>query len=434
MVTLKICGVECYYGSVKALENVSFSIGSGELVGLLGPNGSGKTTLLKTISGTLKPKAGAVYLNEAEIFDMKRREVARNIAVVPQNTDVNFDFTVLDIVMMGRHPHISLFKMESEKDLTTAKNAMELTNTWHLAERHINELSGGERQRVIIARALAQEPKVLLLDEPTTHLDINNQLEIMDLLKELCVKKKLIILAVFHDFNLASRYCDYAVLLSKGKIVSIGGLDKVLTSENIRKVFQVDALVKKHPITGSLYVIPVSLKLTKASVNRKFHVHVICGAGTGTQILKTLVEKGFIVTAGVLHVLDTDYETAMLLDVPVVGEAPFSSITEQNYKANLKMISVANAVIVTSVPFGYANLLNLKAAKAALEMGIPTFIVEETPITQRDFTGGEAQKLIQELKSRGAAFVRGQDELLSLIDKLEDTKPCAQGVLAHATK
>ena len=422
MVTLDICGVECYYGSVKVLENVSFTIGSGELVGLLGPNGSGKTTLLKAISGALRPKAGAVYLNEAEIFGMESREVARNIAVVPQNTDVNFDFTALDIVLMGRHPHLSRFKLEGEKELTVAKNAMELTNTWHLAERRISELSGGERQRVIIARALAQEPKVLLLDEPTTHLDINSQLEIMDLLKELCIQRGLILLTVFHDFNLAARYCDTIILLNKGKIVSIGRVDEALTSENIKKVFQVDAVVKKHPLTNSLYVIPLALRWVKASINKRFRVHVICGAGTGAQILKTLVEKGFDVTAGVLHVLDTDYETALLLNIPVVSEAPFSPITEQNYKANLKMISEANAVVVTSVPIGSANLLNLKAAKDALGRGIPTFVVEETPITQRDFTGGEAQKLLLELKSKGATFVKSQNQLLQLLDELEVAK------------
>jgi iron complex transport system ATP-binding protein len=424
MVTLKICGVECYYGSVKVLENVSFAIGSGEFVGLLGPNGSGKTTLLKTISGALRPKVGAVYLNEAEIFGMKRREVARNIAVVPQHTDVNFDFTALEIVLMGRHPHLSRFELESERDLTVARNAMELTNTWHLAERRISELSGGERQRVMIARALAQEPKVLLLDEPTTHLDINSQLEIMDLLKELCEQRGLVVLAVFHDFNLAARYCDTIILLNKGKIVSIGGVDEALTSENIKRVFQVDAVVKKHPLTGSLYVIPIPLKRVKAkaSGNKKFRVHVICGAGTGAQTLQALVEKGFEVTAGVLHVLDTDYETALLLNIPVISEAPFSPITEQNYKANLKVISEANAVVVTSVPIGSANLLNLKAAKDALERGIPTFVVEETPITQRDFTGGEAQKLLLELKSKGATFVKSQNELLQLLEELEFAK------------
>lgn len=422
MVTLDICGVECYYGSVKVLENVSFTIGSGELVGLLGPNGSGKTTLLKAISGALRPKAGAVYLNEAEIFGMKSREVARNIAVVPQNTDVNFDFTALDIVLMGRHPRLSRFKLEGEKDLTVAKNAMKLTNTWHLAERRISELSGGERQRVVIARALAQEPKVLLLDEPTTHLDINSQLEIMDLLKELCIQRGLILLTVFHDFNLAARYCDAIILLNKGKIVSIGRVDEALTSENIKKVFQVDAVVKKHPLTNSLYVIPLPLRWVKASINKRFRVHVICGAGTGAQLIKTLVEKGFDVTAGVLHVLDTDYDTALLLNIPVVSEAPFSPITEQNYKANIKMISEANAVVVTSVPIGSANLLNLKAAEDALERGIPTFVVEETPITQRDFTGGEAQKLLLELKSKGATFVKSQDQLLQLLDELEVAK------------
>jgi iron complex transport system ATP-binding protein len=418
MVTLRICGINCYYGSVKVLENVSFSINAGEFAGLLGPNGSGKTTLLRTISRVLKPKVGAVYLNEADIYRMRSREVAKNIAVVPQDAAMDFDFTALDVVLMGRHPYMGRFGMGNEEDLAVVRRAMELTNTWHLAERCINELSGGERRRVIIARALAQEPKVLLLDEPTTHLDIGNQLEIMDLLKELCAKKGLIVLAVFHDFNLASRYCDYVILLDKGKIVSIGDVDEVLTRENIKKVFQVDVVVKRHPITGSLYVTPISLKWTKASVNRRFHVHVICGAGTGTQILKTLVEKGFIVTAGVLHVLDTDYETAMLLDIPIVSEAPFSPITEQNYKANLKMISEANAIVVTSVPIGYGNLLNLEAAKFALERGIPTFVIEETPITQRDFTGGKAQKLLSDLKSRGAVFIKSQYELLPLLDGL----------------
>ncbi|MEM1703499.1 MAG: ABC transporter ATP-binding protein, partial [Zestosphaera sp.] len=187
------------------------------------------------------------------------------IAVVPQGFNLNFDLTALDVVLMGRHPHISRFKFEGKEDLEIARKAMEMTNTWHLAERRVSELSGGERQRVMIARALAQEPKVLLLDEPTTYLDIKSQLEIMDLLRDLCIKNGLLVLAVFHDFNLAARYCDSIILLKDGKIVSIGSVDEVLTSKNIKEVFQVDVVVERHPLTGSLYVIPVSTPKRKTS-------------------------------------------------------------------------------------------------------------------------------------------------------------------------
>jgi len=420
MVILRVCGVNCYYRSTRVLENVSFSINSGEFVGLLGPNGSGKTTLLKAISRSLKPRVGAVYLNEAEIYGMKSQEVAKNIAVVSQSFNISFDLTALDIVLMGRHPHISRFKFEGEKDLAVAKRAMELTNTWHLAERRINELSGGERQRVMIARALAQEPKVLLLDEPNVHLDINSQLEIMDLLKELCVKDRLAILAVFHDFNLAARYCDSIILLKDGRIVSVGRVDEVLNSENIRKVFRVDVLVKKHPLTNSLYIIPIStLKQYVSKGGKSISVHLICGAGTGSALMKALVERGYKVTAGVLNVLDSDYETAQLLKIPVVSEAPFSPITNENYEANLKMACEADIIVITAVPFGYANLRNLEVAQEALKRGQRVYVINEVPIEERDFTRGEARKRLLELRDEGAIFVKSNSELFSLLDRME---------------
>jgi len=433
MVILTVDGIDCYYGSVKVLENVCFSVKERDFIGILGPNGSGKTTLLRSISRTLKPHRGVIFLNDVDIYALKSVEVAKQMAVVPQDNVITFDFTALDIVLMGRNPHLSRFQMESEKDIAIAKRAMELTNTWHLAERHVNELSGGERQRVIIARALAQEPKVLLLDEPTVHLDINNQLEIMDLLKELSIKKGLIVLVVFHDFNLAARYCDSAILLNDGKIVSAGNLDAVLTSENIRSVFQVDAVVKRHPITNSLYIISISMP--KPPLSRNLSVHLICGAGTGTTLMKILVDEGYNVTTGVLNMLDTDYETAQLFKIPVTSEAPFSPITEETHRANLEMISKASAVVLTAVPFGYGNLRNLEAAKDALERGIPTFVIEEVPIEQRDFTKGKAKKHLMELKSKGAIFVRNQNELLSLLDisedKLKMTKELSTKISGH---
>jgi len=433
MVILTVDGVDCYYGSVKVLENVCFSVKERDFVGILGPNGSGKTTLLRSISRTLKPHNGAILLNDVDIYTLKSAEVAKQMAVVPQDTVIAFNFTALDIVLMGRNPHLSRFQMESEKDIAIARKAMELTNTWHLAERPINELSGGERQRVIIARALAQEPKILLLDEPTVHLDINNQLEIMDLLKELCIKRGLIVLAVFHDFNLAVRYCDSAILLKNGKIFSAGNIDAVLTSENIKSVFQVDAIVKKHPVTNSPYIIPLSMP--KAPLPRNLSIHLICGAGTGTTLMKIMAEEGYNVTAGVLNVLDTDYETAQLLKIPVVSEAPFSQITEETHMANLEMISKANAVALTSVPFGYGNLRNLEAVEEALERGITTYVIEEVPIERRDFTQGKAKKQLMELKNKGAIFVKNQNELLFQLNisekKLKMTKEVSTKIPGH---
>jgi len=248
-------GVECYYGSTQVLDSISFTVEDGDFVGVLGPNGSGKTTMLRCLSGILKPKLGVVLVDNYDVRSLDRREMARRVAVVPQETYVGFLFNVLDVVLMGRHPHIKGFGLESKRDLEIAYEAMKFTKILPLAERPTANLSGGERRRVIIARALAQEPEILLLDEPTTHLDINHQIEIMELLKRL--SKKLAIVAVFHDFNLAARYCNKLILLANGRIASLGTPEEVLTAGSIRKIFQVDVLVGNHPSTNSLYVIPL---------------------------------------------------------------------------------------------------------------------------------------------------------------------------------
>jgi len=433
LVLLNVDGIECRYGSVKVLEDVSLSVEGGDFVGILGPNGSGKTTLLKSISRILKPHKGTILLNEADIYSLKSVEVAKQLAVVPQETSIGFNFSALDIVLMGRNPHMKRFQMESEKDMAIARKVMNLTNIWHLAERPMNELSGGEKQRVIIARALAQEPKILLLDEPLTHLDIMNQLEIMDLVKDLCVKEKLVVLAVFHDFNLAARYCKSAIMLKDSRIFAAGNLTEVLTSENIKSVFNVDAIVQKHLVTNSIFVVPLSPQ--KASSYKKCSIHLICGAGTGTALMKILLDEGYSVTAGVLNVLDTDLETAQFLKIPVITEAPFSPITEKTNKANLEMISEASLVVLTSVPFGYGNLQNLEAAIAAVEQGIPTFVIDEVPIEKRDFTKGKAKALLEELRSKCAEFIKDQNELLSIlnvsVENLKIAKEERDRILAH---
>jgi iron complex transport system ATP-binding protein len=417
MVCLTIGGVDVSYGSVDVLKDVNFGVESGQFLGILGPNGSGKTTLLKSISRVLKPKRGSILVGDKDIYEMKSVDVAKQLAVVPQETPMTFDFTALEVVLMGRNPHMTRFKMEGKNDLEIAKHAMEITRTWEFADRSVTELSGGERQRVIIARALTQEPQILLLDEPTTHLDISNQLEIMDLIKHLCETRKLLIVAVFHDFNLAARYCDSIILLKDGKIVALGKADDTLTSKNVKKVFSVDTIVKKHPITGQLHVIPISRPIIQ--LQKSLLIHLICGGGTGSPVMKTLLDEGYRLTAGVLNLLDTDEETAQLLAIPTTNEAPFSPITDEPHKANLQMISQADVLVVTPTQFGEGNLRNLEAAKSALEYGTPTVLLEDGPIEDRDFTRGKATEYLKKLKNKGAITVKSIKELVQFIDTLE---------------
>ncbi|MCW4022068.1 MAG: ABC transporter ATP-binding protein [archaeon] len=417
MVTLTIDDVNCSYGSVEILNDISFEVKSGEFLGILGPNGSGKTTLLKSISRVLKPKKGTILIDEQNIYNMKSIELAKQMAVVPQSSPISFDFTALEVVLMGRNPHMKRFQMEGKSDLETAKESMQVTRTWDFADRPITELSGGEIQRVIIARALTQEPQILLLDEPTTHLDISNQLEIMDMIKRLSITQKLLIVAVFHDFNLAARYCDSIILMKQGKIIAAGKADETLTSENLKKVFSVNTIVKKHPITGQLHVIPISMPVIQQQ--KSLSVHLISGGGTGSPIMKTLLDEGYRVTAGVLNLLDTDQETAQLLSIPTTNEAPFSPITKEAHEANLKMISKADVLVVTPTQFGEGNLRNLDAADEALKKGLPVVLLEDGAISERDFTNGRATLYLEKLKANGAVTVKNVKELVSFIDDLE---------------
>jgi iron complex transport system ATP-binding protein len=416
---LSIDGVECRYGSRKILENVDFEVKEGDFVGILGPNGSGKTTILKSISQTLRPHKGTILLDKTDIYTIKGVDLAKQLAVVPQENNIGFSFTALDIVFMGRNPHMKRFQMETGKDMAIVKEAMKKTNTWQFADRPINELSGGERQRVIIARALAQQPKILLLDEPLTHLDMINQLELMDLVKELCVKEQMIVLAVIHDLNFAARYCNSVILLKSATIFAAGPIEDVLTSENVREVFGVDTIVKKSPVTNSLYILPLAPQ--KFCSRRNCAIHLICGAGTGTLIMKALVDEGYVVTTGVLNTLDTDYETAELLKIPTISEAPFSPITKETKFANLEMINQAAIVVVTSVPFGFGNLSNLEAALQAAKHGTRTYVIDEIPIEVRDFSNGRATAMFDDLKKHGAIFIKHPSELPTLVNATHKT-------------
>ncbi len=254
---LRIRGVGFSYGSVDVLKGITFSVGEGEVLGIIGPNGSGKTTLLRCINMALRPKTGAVLIKDVDSRDMDRREIAQNVGIVPQNTTIQFPFTAFDVVLMGRTPHLGRLAGEGQEDLKIARKAMRTTSTLHLADRAIDEISGGERQRIIIARALTQEPRILLLDEPTLNLDLNHQFEIMELVRELARDTGLLVVLVSHDLNLSSRYCDRLILLDSGRIHSTGRPQDVITEENIRDVYHVHVEIDRNETTGSFHVVPV---------------------------------------------------------------------------------------------------------------------------------------------------------------------------------
>lgn len=270
MVVMEVTGISCKYGSSEVLRDLTFSIKSGDFVGVLGPNGAGKTTLIRALSRALRPTRGSVLLNLIDINSMSYRDIARNIAVVPQDIVMTFSFHALDAVLMGRNSHLSFFQIEDTHDLEIAEKAMRLTNCWHLAQRRLDELSGGERRKVLIARALAQEPSILLLDEPTLHLDIHNQIEIMKLLKNLTDSRKLAVLTVLHDFALASHYCNSLMILHRGRIFAAGSAHKVLTRENIRSVFQVNARLQQDTETDAINFELFSLADDEPTIGTEF--------------------------------------------------------------------------------------------------------------------------------------------------------------------
>ncbi len=235
------------------LDGVSLHADRGELVGLIGPNGAGKSTLLRAMSGILDYREGAVRLDGEDIRSLSSREAAAGLALIPQIAPYTYGFTAVELVLMGRYPHLGRFQIEGREDDRIAREAMGLTETEHLADRTLDTLSGGERQRVFVSRALAQRPRVLLLDEPTANLDVLHQLKVLDLVRRL-VDDGLTAVAAIHDLNMAARYCDRLVLLSGGRVLAEGPPEVVLSSRTLESAFGVRSAVYRDPITGSLAI------------------------------------------------------------------------------------------------------------------------------------------------------------------------------------
>ncbi|HQD40057.1 MAG TPA: ABC transporter ATP-binding protein [Bacillota bacterium] len=406
-VIFNVQGLTFAYDKAAILEDLHLEIGKGVFLGIIGPNGSGKSTLLRLLSKALAPLGGVIEFKGTFLDRWQRAELAKQLAVMGQESPQGLDLTASQVVLLGRAPHQSRFGSESSRDLQVVEECMRITHTWDYAFRPFYQLSGGEQQRVMLARALAQEPEVLLLDEPTAHLDLNYQLEFFSLIKYLVAQGKLTAIAVLHDLNLAASFCDQLVLLSEGSVLAAGAPEEVLTAELIEKAYGVKVQVGANPLTGRPQLSPLPL----AKEKRSLRVHVIGGGGAAAKLYYPLVQAGFTVTTGVLNQGDTDWQIAKNLGLELVEIPAFSPISQAAHEENLALIKKAQAVVLAAVPFGPGNLENLKAASSIDKQAL--FLLSDRPLSERDYTGGIASKLYEELMGRGQVVT--EEELFALL-------------------
>ncbi len=402
------------YGAKEVLTDVSVTLNSGEFVGLIGPNGCGKSTLLRVLTRTLPVKQGRVLVDGKSIAGMSRLELARQIAFVPQQEPAAFDFTVREVVLMGRYPHRHRGLGDTEADFARVRQVLVETDLLGLADRPITRLSGGEHRRVLVARALVQQTPMMLLDEPTAHLDPTHQVELMQRVQDLTRQRNIGALAALHDLNQAAEYCDRLVLMAAGSVLAVGTPKEVLTSENLRIAYAADTQIGINPVTGRLAVFALRPLRTHPPSAALPRVHVVCGGGSGVALLGTLVQQGFAVTVGVLNRLDSDQIVAETLNLPTVIDNPFTAISAEAKAQCARMMQQADLLLVTEVPFGRGNVANLELVEAAQRAGKQTILLGETPFSERDFCGGVATALFDRLIANGAVSLPRIEEGLPL--------------------
>lgn len=380
---IHVASINAGYPGKDIFSDFSLEIAPGSLIGLLGPNGAGKTTLLRCITGRCKPSRGEVRLFGGNAATLSPAERARLVAVVPQELEMPLPFTVEETVRVGRTAALSRWSAPSRHDHDVVDRAMTYTDVAEFRNRRFAELSGGEKQRVLVALALAQESRAILMDEATSHLDFNHRIELMQLVERLNREQGVTVLLTSHDINLAAEFCRRLVLLDAGKIHVDGSPTQVLTVENLRRVYRCHVRVQTDPATGTPTVLPAP-RLGPGSSGHGITVHVIAGGGCGEAVIRHLVLSDYTVTAGVLNRGDSDALAVSALGVKSVCERPFSPIDPTTLEEARQLAANAHAVIVSAVPFGPGNVANLAIAEDALRAGRTVLLA--AGIGTRDYT------------------------------------------------
>lgn len=417
---LAVRGLTVRYRARPALSRVDLEAGRGEFLALAGPNGSGKTTLIRAVLGFLAPSEGRVELFGTPVETLTPRERARWVAWVPQEEAPRDDLPLLDYVLLGRYAHQGMLEGESPEDRRLAQALLEEIGMADRASDGVLSISGGERQRVVLARALAQEPQILLLDEPTSHLDIGHQLDVLGRVRAMARARGTTVVAAMHDLNLAARFADRIVVLSRGHRVANGPPAEVLSEQMLRSVWGVAAELKRDPRTGTPFLIPYPLPTPRATSGThapRGIVHVVGGGGAAGPVLRALTDRGFPVTAGALHLLDSDTETAEALGIPTVQEVPFAPLSDEARRRHRDQLREASAIVVAPFAVGPSNLANLEDLRPFVgERTI--YLLSRPPISQRDFTEGEASRRYAELVALGAKECPSLEDVLARLGAL----------------
>ncbi len=411
---LEVAGLTVRYGPRTGVQNVTLSIRPGELVALAGPNGAGKTTFVRAVLGLVPAAEGRISIQGTPLSELSFRERARRMAWLPQEEQPQENVPILDYVLFGRYAHVPPFYSEGSRDFARAEEALRSVDLWDRRDSGIWEVSGGERQRVLLARALTQDAPILLLDEPTSHLDIAHQLELLDRLKRWRQGADRCVVTALHDLNLATRYADRVVVFSRGRLVEDGPPNEVLSAALLRSVWNVDAEIRRDARTGLPYIIPMiphHLEAPRGASGRLLGpIHVVGGGGAASACLRALHEEGFLLTAGVLALLDTDTQTAEEMGLPMAVEAPFSPIGEEARQENRQLLAAAQAIVLAPFAVGPANLANLEEVLPFAGQ-CPVYFLDGASLEQRDFTDGQATRVRDRMLAAGAKDLESVSEL-----------------------
>lgn len=410
---LTLSHVATGYHNHEIIKDVSLSVDEGEFIALIGSNGTGKSTLLKCISGLLPLLKGTITICGQDSATMKIKERAKRVAVVPQSYYVDYDFAVEDIIMMGRNPYSKFGRRNTAEDEAIVRDAMALTNTEKFRGKSYNRLSGGERQRVVIARAIAQQPDIILLDEPTSALDLHYATEVMEFITKLNRESHVTVIAVIHDINMAARYCNRIVLLKEGYVRADGTPEEIINRELMTDLYRMNLIIRRNPLFDKPEIMPVRvLENERSEVSKR--IHIICGNNSGVKYIEALYSRNHKLSVGVVSRFSDDGEMCAYLGIPMVSTEPFCEISDQLHRENLQQMQDADAVVVTNIPFGKYNISNLYGLE---DISAAIYVHEEVYNESNDFTPEHfVLKQLQKLEAKKDVVRFGS--LQELLEKL----------------